>query len=86
MWKNEFLSHALSSIRNHPCMNNLLVRTVAIILHAIVNLLLVNWLVNFDITGKWIFFAGFILLLLFLLFLFVKHIVSFIYFIKTKTK
>ena len=67
-------------------MNNLLVRTAAIILHAIINFLLVNWLVNFDITGKWIFFIGFIVVLLFLLFLFVKHIVSFIYFIKTKTK
>ena len=68
-------------------MNNLLLRTGAILLHAIANFLLVNYLVNeFDLTGKWILFIGFILLLLVLLYLFVKHVVSYIYFLKTKTK
>jgi len=67
-------------------MNNTSLRTAAILLHAIINFLLVNWLVNFDVTSKWLFFIGFIIFLLLLLFLFVKHIISFIYFIKSKTK
>jgi hypothetical protein len=67
-------------------MNSVFTRTAALLLHALLNFLLVSWLVNFDITGKWIFFIGFIITLLILLYLFIKHIVSFIYFIKTKTK
>lgn len=67
-------------------MNSVFTRTAALLLHALLNFLLVNWLVNFDITGKWIFFIGFIIALLALLYFFIKHIVSFIYFIKTKTK
>jgi hypothetical protein len=67
-------------------MNSLFIRSAALLLHALVNFLLVNWLVNFDITRKWIFFIGFVIALLALLYFFIKHIVSFIYFIKTKTK
>jgi len=67
-------------------MNSVFTRTAALLLHALLNFLLVSWLVNFDITGKWVFFIGFIIFLLALLYLFIKHIVSFIYFIKTKTK
>ncbi|HKO79267.1 MAG TPA: hypothetical protein VJU78_02690, partial [Chitinophagaceae bacterium] len=62
------------------------IRTAALLLHALINFLLVSWLVNFDITGKWAFFIGFLIILLVLLYFFIKHIVSFIYFIKTKTK
>lgn len=67
-------------------MNALLLRTVAILLHATGNFLLVTFLLSYDITGSWVFFIGFIVLLLLLLFLFIKHTVSYIYFIKTKTK
>lgn len=68
-------------------MNSLFVRTTAILLHAVLNFLLVNFFVStYDLTGKWVLFIGFILFLLLLLYFFIKHIVSYIYFIKTKTK
>jgi hypothetical protein len=67
-------------------MNKLLIRVVAILLHAVANFLLVTYLTNFDITGSWVGIAGFIIVLGILLVLFIMHILSFIYFIKTKTK
>lgn len=67
-------------------MDTLLFRTVAILLHAAANFLLISYLVNFDITAKWLWFIGFIIIALFLLYLFVRHTISYIYFIKTKTK
>ena len=67
-------------------MNNWIIRLIAILLHAAVSIILVSYIVDFDITGKWITFFGFIVLLLILLFLFVKHVISFYYFIKTKIK
>ena len=67
-------------------MNPLLLRTAAILLHAVANFLLITTLYNYDLTGSWLKFIGFIILVLFLLFLFIKHLLSYIYFIKTKTK
>jgi hypothetical protein len=67
-------------------MNTIFLRVAALLLHAVANFTLVNYLVNFDITGKWIYFIGFIVLLLILVYFFIRHIVSFVYFIKTKTK
>lgn len=68
-------------------MNNIVFRTFFIIVHAVVNFLLVNYILNhFDLTGRWIFFIGFILLAFLLSLLFITHIVSYIYFLKTKTK
>jgi len=67
-------------------MNNLAVRICILLLHFIASILLLTFLVDYDITGKWIKFIGFIILMLLLLFLFVKHLISFYYFIKTKTK
>jgi len=67
-------------------MNAFVLRTIAIVLHAVANFLLVTYLLNADITGSWLYFTGFIVLIAVLLFLFIKHLVSYIYFIKTKTK
>jgi hypothetical protein len=67
-------------------MNTLSVRTAAIIIHAIANFLLVTYLLAIDITGSWLYFIGFILIIALLLYLFIKHLVSYIYFIKIKTK
>jgi hypothetical protein len=67
-------------------MNNLFLRTCLVLLHAVTSIVLVSYLVDYDITGKWIKFIGFLLLLLLLLFLFVKHLIAFYYFIKTKPK
>jgi len=67
-------------------MNPLLLRTIALLVHAALSLLIANWLLNFDITSRWLYFAGFIIVLLILLYFFVRHIISFLYFIKTNQK
>ena len=68
-------------------MNNIVIRTFVLILHAVINFLLVNYILNhFDLTGRWLSFIGFILLAFLLSLLFITHIVSYIYFLKTKTK
>lgn len=67
-------------------MNTLFLRTTAILLHAAANFIVVSWLMGFDISAKWLSFTGFIIVLLALLYLFIRHIVSFIYFLKTRTK
>jgi ABC-type nickel/cobalt efflux system permease component RcnA len=66
-------------------MNTLFVRTAVLLLHAIANFALVSYLLNFDISGKWVSFIGFILLILVLVYLFIRHIVSYIYFVKNKS-
>ena len=67
-------------------MNTILLRTTLLLLHAAANLVLVTWLVSFDITGKWVSFIGFIFVLLLLMYLFIRHIISLIDFFKTRTK
>ena len=67
-------------------MNNWVIRLFAILLHAALSIILVSYLIDYDITGRWITFIGFIILLLALFYLFVRHLISFYYFIKTKTK
>ncbi len=67
-------------------MNQFALRTVLIILHAAANFILITILLDYDISGSWVRFIGFIALALLLLFLFIKHLLSYIYFIKTKTK
>jgi hypothetical protein len=65
-------------------LNNFILRLIAIILHAILNFVAVNYLTNFDLTGSWLIFIGFILVLFVFFLLFIKHLLSFIYFIKNK--
>jgi hypothetical protein len=67
-------------------MNKLLIRAGALVLHAAANFFLVTYLTNFDITGSWLAIAGFIIVMGVLLVLFIKHILSFLYFVKTKPK
>ncbi|HMU11587.1 MAG TPA: hypothetical protein PKC54_16355 [Ferruginibacter sp.] len=64
-------------------MNSILYRTVALVMHAVLNLVIVSYLVRFDTTGSWVNFTAFIAAMLVLLILFIKHLVSFIYFIKS---
>jgi hypothetical protein len=63
-------------------MNKLLVRIAAILIHSLLNFIIVSWLLNYDISGSWLAFFIFILVVLVLLYLFIRHIISFIYFIK----
>lgn len=64
-------------------MNSILYRTVALVMHAVLNLVIISYLVRFDTTGSWVNFTAFIAAMLVLLILFIKHLVSFIYFIKS---
>jgi hypothetical protein len=67
-------------------MDNVLLRTFLLVFHGVANFLFISYLYRYDITGSWLYFIGFIVIVLFLLFLFIKHLLSYIYFIKTKTK
>jgi hypothetical protein len=65
-----------------PVMNRLFWRTSLILAHAIANFILISMLFRYDITGSWLLFFGFIIIALVLFYLFVRHLVSYIYFIK----
>jgi hypothetical protein len=67
-------------------MNQMLLRTAAIVLHAVANFVLVSVLLNYDISGSWAGFLGFVALILVLIYLFIRHLLSYIYYIKTKNK
>ena len=63
--------------------NALMLRTTALVVHIFLNVIVISYLVSYDPTGSWIRFAVFIAALLVLLILFVRHLVSFISFIKS---
>lgn len=65
--------------------NKLLLRVIFISLHIFLNFIFISYLMSFDLTGSWIRFSLFVLLVLVLLILFVKHLISFILFIKSNT-
>ena len=67
-------------------MNHLIVRLGALLGHALLNIIIVSYATGFDIAGSWLAVTGFFLLLFLLFVLFVKHLISFINYIKTKTK
>lgn len=64
-------------------MNSIFIRSAAIVLHVLLNIILINYLVNIDPTGSWLKFTAFILAMLVLLILFIKHVITFISFIKS---
>lgn len=62
--------------------NSFLLRFISIILHAVLNFILFSYLTDFDLTGSWIVFIGFLIVVIFLNYVFLKHLASFIHFIK----
>lgn len=62
----------------------LILRLLAVILHALLNFIAVSYLLDFDITGSWLVFIGFVLLVFLLVSLFLRHVISFIQFIKNQ--
>ena len=62
--------------------NTLIFRIAVLIVHALLNVIVVTSLLDYDLTGSWLVFAGFVLLLLVLAILFIRHLLSFISFIK----
>jgi len=67
-------------------MNSLFLRVGALLVHAFLNIVIVSYATNYDITGSWLAVGGFVLLLFVLLALFIRHLLSFIKYINTKTK
>ena len=65
--------------------NKLLIRVIFISVHIFLNFIFISYLMSFDLTETWVKFSLFILVLLLLLILFVKHLISFILFIKSNT-
>ena len=61
-------------------------RVVLLFLHALINFILISWLTDFDITGSWLTVIGFTLFVLLVIGTIIAHIISFINYIKTKTK
>src|SRR5690349_8279863 len=59
-----------------------ILRLLAVLLHALLNFIAISYLLDFDITGSWLVFIGFVLLVFLLVYLFLRHIISFIQFIK----
>jgi hypothetical protein len=65
-------------------MNTTPVRAAAILLHLLLNFFLVSWLMDFDLTGGWVRFVLFLAACIFLLMLFVLHMISFIRYLQSK--
>jgi hypothetical protein len=65
--------------------NKLLLRVILISVHIFLNFILISYLMSFDVTGSWVKFSLFILLVISLLILFIKHLISFILFLKSKS-
>ena len=70
---------------NYCFMNHLLFRLAALLLHAVLNFILLSYLMDYDITGSWLKVVGFVLLIFMLLIAFIVHLLSFIKLIKTRT-
>ena len=64
-------------------MNIILFRTTALILHTFANAAVVIYLTGYDVTASWLRVMAFTLIMLVLLALFIRHVVSFINFIKS---
>jgi hypothetical protein len=78
----KFIFNRLKVLR----MDNLILRIGALLAHAFLNIVLVSYLFNFDITGSWLAVTLFFVALFILLIFFIKHFISFVNYLKTKTK
>lgn len=65
-------------------MNKLVLRTLMLVLHTLLNFFIVSYLMDFDLTGSWLRIFLFVLLLLVLLYFFVWHIVEYSKHVKPK--
>ena len=65
-------------------MNNTLIRTVLLILHALLNFFIISYIMDFDITGSWLRVILFVLLLMVLLYFFILHAIHYGKLLKSK--
>ena len=68
--------------QNTKTSNRLSVRIAALLLHAVLNFIIITWLTNFDLTGSWLVFIAFAMIVFVLIYFFLRHIVSFVQFLK----
>lgn len=67
-------------------MNNTLLRLALLLGHIIANVVLVAWFTSYDITGSWLSFLVFVAAMMVLLFLFIRHLLLFIQFLKNRSR
>jgi hypothetical protein len=65
-------------------MNKLALRTLLLILHTLLNILIVSFVMDYDLTGSWLRITLFVLLLLVLLYFFVLHLIAYSKLVKPK--
>jgi len=65
-------------------MNKLLFRTLILILHTLLNVFILTYVMDYDLTGSWLRIILFVLLVLALLYFFLLHIVAYYKFVKPK--
>jgi len=65
-------------------MNSLAFRTIALVLHSLLNFFVISYILDYDITGSWLRVILFSLLLITLLYFFILHIIRYAQFIKSK--
>jgi hypothetical protein len=66
-------------------MNHIVIRTGVLLLHLLLNVFIVNYFTGFDITGSWLRFILFLLLILALLYFFTIHVISYLRFLKSRS-
>lgn len=60
-----------------------ILRFAAIWLHALLGFILLDYCFNLDISSSWLLLVGFSIIVLVLVWTFIKHLLSFVQFIKT---
>lgn len=65
-------------------MSKLVLRTLLLILHTLLNFFIVSYAMDYDLTGSWLRISLFVLLLLVLLYFFLLHIIAFSKIVKLK--
>lgn len=65
-------------------MNNILFRTLMLLLHALLNFFIVSYVMDYDLTGSWLRIILFVLLLLALLYFFILHLIAYYKLLKSK--
>lgn len=67
-------------------MNTLFFRTAILLVHILLNFIVVSWFLKFDISGSWVSIVVFIIGLIVLMWVFIRHIISYLSFIKLNRK
>lgn len=67
-------------------MDTLLIRMGALLLHVFINIVIVSYILRFDVSGSWLAMGAFVISLFILLALLILHVMGFIKYLKTKAR